>query len=157
MHFSHMPRRSAAFAIFVGGGIAGAFDITYAIVFSWFRGVGPMRILQSVATGLLGTKSYEGGFATAVLGLALHFVIALLWATIFYAASGRLSLLTQRPVASGVIFGALVYVVMNTVVLPLSAFPHPIRFVPIVTFSGLLVHMFLIGVPIALATRAARK
>ena len=60
-----MRRNSATFAILAGGAIAGAIDITYAIVFSGFRGVPATRILQSVASGLLGAGSYRGGAPAA--------------------------------------------------------------------------------------------
>ena len=150
-----MRRNAALFAILVGGGIAGALDITYAIVFSGFRGVPAARVLQSVASGLLGAASYRGGTPTAALGLFLHFVIALLWATTFYLASLRLTFLVRHPIVAGIVYGIVVYAVMNLVVLPVSAFPGRPSTVPVVVITGLVVHMFLIGVPIALATRRA--
>jgi len=143
-------------AIIKGGLIAGLIDITYAIGFSALRGVPPTRILQSVASGLLGTAAYDGGAGTAALGLVLHFVLMLIIAAIFYAASIRLRFLVERPVLWGAVYGFLVYWVMNLVVLPLSAFPHAVKFVPIVVATSLIVHAFGIGVPIALATRNAR-
>jgi uncharacterized membrane protein YagU involved in acid resistance len=150
-----MRRNPAVFAILVGGAIAGALDITYAIVFSAFRGVPPLRILQSVASGLLGPAAFDGGVPVAALGLFLHFLIAFTIAAIFYFASRRLPFLTRRPVVSGVLYGVVVYAVMNLVVLPLSATPPRKSFPLIVIVTGLLVHMFFIGLPIALATRKA--
>lgn len=143
--------------VVVGGLIAGACDITYAIVFSAFRGVPAQRILQSVASGLLGAKAFEGGAATAALGLLLHFIIALLLAVIFYAASKWLPMLVTHPVIAGACYGFAVFWVMNLVVLPLSAFPRKVTFAPIVVITGLIVHMFLIGVPIAFGVRRARN
>jgi hypothetical protein len=150
-----MRRNAALSAILAGGAIAGAIDIIYAIVFSSFRGVPPTRVLQSVASGLLGAGSYRGGAPAAALGLLLHFLIAFIWAALFYLASRRLDILVRHPVASGVVYGAFIYVAMNFVVLPLSAFPGRFTFVPLVVTTGVLVHMFGIGVPIALATRWA--
>jgi hypothetical protein len=145
----------AAFAILVGGSIAGVFDITYAIVFSAFRGVAPTRILQSVASGLLGSAAFAGGWPAAALGFVLHFVIALSFATFFWFASRQFPLLVRRAVIFGAAYGFMIYWVMNLVVLPLSAFPRKVTFVPVVVATGLFVHMFLVGVPIALATRRA--
>jgi hypothetical protein len=150
-----MRRHSAAFAILAGGLIAGLIDITYAVGFSATRGVPPTRILQSVASGLLGSPAYQGGVTTAALGLILHFVLMLIIAAIFYFASTRLRFLVGRPVLWGALYGFLVYWVMNLVVLPLSAFPSQVKFVPIVVITSLIVHAFGIGVPIALASRAA--
>lgn len=152
-----MRRHPAAFAILVGGLIAGAIDITYAVGFSAFRGVAPTRILQSVASGLLGSPAYQGGAGTAALGLLLHFLLMLIIAAIFYVASTRLRFLLDRPVLWGAIYGFLVYWVMNLVVLPLSAFPSTVKFVPVVVITSLIVHAFGIGVPIALASRAALR
>lgn len=155
LNAASMTRTSKIRAILAGGLVAGTFDILYATIFSAFRGVAPMRILQSVASGALGAAAFNGGVTTACLGLLLHYVIAIIIGAIFVAAASRLSLLNARPVLSGAIYGFIVYWVMNLVVLPLSAFPRKVVFVPIVVITGLAVHMFLIGVPIALIARRA--
>jgi hypothetical protein len=149
----HISRNQPLLAIIVGGSIAGACDITYAIVFSAFRGVPALRVLQSVASGLLGSAAFKGGMPIGLLGLFLHFLIALTAATIFYLASRRLTFLLRRPIISGVLYGLIIYGVMNLVVLPLSAYPRRVTFPPLVLATGLFVHMFLIGLPIALAAR----
>lgn len=148
-----MRRNPAISAILIGGSIAGACDITYAIVFSGFRGVPALRVLQSVASGLLGTAAFNGGLPTAALGLVLHFFIAFSAAAVFYMASRWFHFLTRQAVISGVLYGLLIYAVMNLVVLPLSAFPRKVTFPPLVLATGLLVHMFLIGLPISLVAR----
>jgi hypothetical protein len=152
-----MRRLSGFSAILIGGGIAGVLDITYAIVFSAWRGVPPMRLLQSVASGLLGAPAFQGGTATATLGLFLHFCIALIWAAIFYALSRGIPFLARHPVISGIAYGLLIYGMMNLVVLPLSAFPRKVTFPLLVLATGLFVHMFFIGLPIALAVRRTSR
>ena len=85
-------------AIFWGGLIAGTLDIVAACLTAWFRAsVTPTRVLQSVASGVLGATAYSGGAKTAVLGLALHFLIATIWTIIFYLASRKLRFLIERP------------------------------------------------------------
>ena len=149
-----MRPNSAATAILIGGGIAGLCDITYAIVFSWaMRGTSPLRLLQSVASGLLGKSAFDGGWFTAALGLCLHFFIALSAAVIFYLASRIFPVLARQAFLAGAVYGLAIYAVMNLVVLPLSAFPFPMKFAPLATITGVLVHIFLVGVPIALAIR----
>ncbi len=152
------PRRAARWRwVVIGGLVGGLFDITYAIVFSWYRSaVPPARILQSVASGLLGRPAYDGGTATALLGLGLHFGIAICAASVYWLASRRLPLLVARPVLAGAAFGALVFAFMNLVVIPLSRFPGTPAYPPVILFSGLLVHMGF-GVPIALAARRASR
>lgn len=150
-----MRRLSALSAILLGGLIAGTLDITYAIVFSAWRGVPATRLLQTVASGLLGSSAFNGGLPTALLGLALHFFIALSAATIFYVASKGLPMLTRHPFAAGILYGLAIYAVMNLVVLPLSAFPRKVTFAPLALVTGLFVHAFFIGLPISLAARRA--
>lgn len=148
-----MRRLSPTSAILIGGAIAGTLDITYAIGFSALRGVPPIRILQSVASGLLGAPAFGEGLPAAALGLVLHFCIAFSAAAIFYLASKTIPFLTRHPVISGLFYGFLIYAVMNLVVLPLSAFPRKVTFPLMILVTGLLVHMFCIGLPISLAVR----
>ena len=146
---------SALSAILIGGAIAGACDITYAITFWAFRGVSATRVLQSVASGLLGARAFQGDLTTAALGLLLHFFIAFSAAAIFYLAARAMPILTRRAILFGILYGIAIYMVMNLVVLPLSAFPRKVTFPVLATITGLAVHMFLIGLPIALAVRRA--
>ena len=150
-------RLSPGKAILVGGLIAGALDITYAFILWWLRAqVTPMQILQSVATGILGKASYDGGAGTAILGAFLHFFNALVIAAIFVGASRIWPVLARRATLSGPLYGVGVYLVMNYVVLPLSAFPPRTRPpASVVWITGVLAHMFLIGLPIALAAKRA--
>lgn len=148
-----MPHRSPMLAILVGGSIAGALDIAFAIGFAVFNGSTAIRLLQTVASGLLGDAAYDGGAPVAVLGLVLHFAMSYLIAGLFHAASRRLGWLRRHAVVSGLVFGVLVFLVMRLVVLPLSAFPHPVSFRPLATVADLLSHMLLFGLPISLAVR----
>ena len=96
--------RSKSFRTILWGGlIAGALDITAAFVTSGLRGIGPIRVLQAIASGLLGAVSYKGGFATATLGIVLHFVIAFGATAVYYAVSRKLSFLVQRAVVCGLV------------------------------------------------------
>lgn len=146
-------RSRAITAIVVGGVAAGILDIASAVG-AWLpRGVPPMRILQSVASGVYGADAYQGGWSTALIGLCLHFTIALTAAAVFYLASRKLHLMTARPVIAGFIYGELVYLFMNFVVVPLSAIgePFPFRWQSLVT--GPVGHLIFVGLPISLAVR----
>ena len=137
--------------------LVGTLDITYAIAFSYFRsGTSPQRLLQSVAAGAVGRDAaFSGGAATAVVGLLFHFFIAFTITAIFFAAASRLRWLVRHPAIWGPLYGIGVYLVMNFVVIPLSRIgPRPLA-APIVLVTGVLVHMFLIGAPIAFGARRA--
>jgi hypothetical protein len=116
------------------------------------RGVSPVRILQSIAAGLLGKAAYAGGAGSAALGAALHFLIAFTAAAVFYAASRRAAWLVRHAIPAGLLYGGVVHWVMQFVVLPLSAFPMG-RFDARNFGIGLLIHMFCVGLPIALVVR----
>jgi uncharacterized membrane protein YagU involved in acid resistance len=152
-----MQRRASILTVLIGGLIAGTFDLLYATGFSALDGVAPSRVLQSVASGLLGSAAYDGGAATAALGVILHYAMSLLIAMIFYALSRHLPLLIRHPLPWGCVFGLLVYAAMNFVVLPLSAFPGKFRFDLVLFIEDLIAHALLFGVPIALATRKAAQ
>jgi hypothetical protein len=136
--------------IIVGGFIVGVLDLIYAIaVYSPSK---PILIPQTIASGVLGPKSYAGGAETAALGAILHFVIALGAATVYYLASRKLPILVNRAVLMGLIYGALVYFFMHLVVLPLSAV-HT-RHTPLIYQAAEFVeHWFCVGLPIALSVR----
>jgi hypothetical protein len=135
-------------AILWAGLIAGALDITAAFVIYGFFGATPLRILQGIAAGLLGPRSFEGGMATAILGLISHFVIAFGAATVYYLLSRRIPFLVRRSVVAGVVYGIAVYFFMNRVVVPLSharRYPFSLKMMII----GVVIHMFCVGLPIA--------
>jgi uncharacterized membrane protein YagU involved in acid resistance len=155
---SAMPaqRLSPAGFVLAGGLVAGTLDIVYACVFWGLRADVPaQRIFQSVASGLLGQASFDGGWSTAALGLALHFFIATSMSVTYYLVALRWPLLHQRPVLSGAAYGTLLYLIMNYVVVPLSAAPRSSSKNALWIALSVLVHMFLIGVPIALFARRA--
>jgi hypothetical protein len=155
----HGGGRRALRTIVFGGLVAGALDITYAFIIWGLRGVSPIRIGQSVAAGLLGRETaVGGGVATGMFGLLLHFILAIIMAAIYYAAARHVRLLVDRAVPCGVTYGLVLYGAMNYVVMPLSAIGNTGGGGPLyITITGILVHMFLVGLPIALITRRALR
>ena len=146
-----LGKSRALCAIAVGGGIAGALDLTQAcILFGW-------RIPLVIAGGLLGQQAFHGGVGTYILGVFLHFFIAFSAAAIYYAASRRLVFLKEHPLVCGLFFGAAVEEVMNLIVLPLSALhakgPYELHDL----ILGLLVHMVVVGLPISFSVRRFAK
>jgi len=162
-----MPKTRTSFppalaAILTGGLIAGVLDITYACVHSYIRrGWTPVRLLQSVAAGALGPEAaVAGGMKTAALGLFFHFLIALIAAAVYYFASRFIPFMITQPIISGIVYGLCVYAVMNCIVLQISAIHskiYPWSYPKSVLIGGLLIHMFGIGLPIALAVKKFSK
>lgn len=164
-------------AIIKGGLAGGTLDILYAfIVYGPLTyGLSPTQVLQSVAAGWIGREaSSAGGAPTALLGAVTHFSIATAMAAIFVIAARRCHALIERPVLWGLVYGFILYIGMNYIVVPLSAaatghFPNdagefasrlaesfsaikPAGNVPLL-IGTILTHTVLVGVPIALIAR----
>ena len=142
--------------LLMGWMVAGTLDIVYATGFSYLRSsVAPERILKFVASGAFGPDALNGGIGMALAGLGFHYLNAFLFTIFFFIVAGRMKGLLQRPALTGAVYGIGIYVVMNYVVVPMSRIgPRPTP-ATITWTTGLLVHMFCIGVPIALAARRA--
>jgi hypothetical protein len=149
------PRSYPLLFVLIGGLAAGTLDILFAITFWAVKANLPAKtILQSVAAGLLGRPSFQGGWATASLGLALHFLIALSMAYGYYILAQWWPLLYQQPWLCGAVYGLILYLVMNFLVVPLSAATPGSKDTLWIALS-VAVHILLIGIPIALSVGRA--
>jgi hypothetical protein len=143
------PTRFALPAILWGGLLAGLGDYLFAHIFHGWR----LGVFQAVAGGLVGLKSARaGGVSMYMLGVALHFFIAIGWATVFWLLSRRLPWLVSRAVPAGLGYGLVVYLGMNCVVLPLSALQSPVRLPALLSWPA-AAHALLVGLPIALSVQ----
>ncbi len=134
--------------IVIGGLTAGTLDAILAFAL-YGRGMP-----RGIASGLLGGAALQGGPGIWLLGLALHLLIAMVAAAVYGLASRRLPFLKVNAVVCGLFYGMGVYLVMNLVVVPLSAFPYPVGpFTVAALIKGLTGHMLLIGLPISLSLR----
>jgi hypothetical protein len=123
-----------------------------ATVNAGIRGVSPARVFQYIASSLLGSDAYDGGGATVLLGVVLHFSVALGAATAFYLISSRLPILLRRPVICGMVYGIVVFFTMRYAVVPLTRVTQaPFKLSAMIT--GVVIHMFCVGLPIALWAR----
>ena len=137
-------------AILIGGLVGGVLDLGFAFTAWALRGVGPADILRSIASGLLGPAA-RTGFAPVPLGLVSHFLLSFLFAAAFVLIAARVAPVgRQSPWLTGPLYGVAVYFVMNRAVLPLSNFAVPAGGMSL-SFADLASHMFLFGLPIALA------
>jgi len=145
--------QSAVKAACLGALVGGALDLAFAIGFTTSNGLAPSTLLQVITSGWFGSAAFNMGAVSAGIGLVSHFALSLGWAALFVALATRFGL-TSRAWLNGPLFGAFVFLGMRLVVLPLSAFPRPMNFDMPGALYDLLSHMFLFGLPIALAARA---
>jgi len=143
---------SALGTICIAGVAGAAGDLLYAFTFYGLRGISPLRILQSIGSGWFGRASFDMGWLSATAGFVSHFGIVIVAAAIYFFVARHWSLLVRRPWLSGFAFGTAVYVVMNFIVVPLSAAPHFQRSIETV-LGELTSHLFFVGVPVALIVR----
>lgn len=144
--------------VLLGGLLIAAGDIAFAITV-WFQwnAAGLQRVFQSIAVGVLGRASFEGGAASAWLGAALHLFMATMFVVAAVLVGRRVPRILQRPYAYGPAYGVLLYVIMNFVVMPLSrvgATPSFSRPWPIVL--SILAHMVFGTIALLFARRALR-
>ena len=139
--------------VLLGGGVAATLDIVYAILRNGQYGKSPLWVLQSVASGWLGSGAFGSGTLGGIVGLLSHYGILLVAAALYFAISRRLPALQSQALACGAVFGVLVYLFMNFVVLPLSAFPYTLSYPPLRLLEGFASHAVIVGIPISLAIR----
>jgi hypothetical protein len=134
--------------IVIGGALAGLFDEICAFVtMGW-------NVPRVVAGGLLGTWAFTSTSDWVwLLGVVLHFVVAFGAATVYCLASRKLPFLKEHFVVCGMFFGIAVFLVMYMVVMPLCAFHYMGPYTLRTLVQGILVHMVLIGLPIAMSLR----
>jgi len=133
--------------ILVGGSIAGLLDMTSAYIsFGRYMPIG-------IAGGLVGAAGRHVSVGQYILGLSIHYFIAFSAATVYCLASKKLDFLREHFMVCGIFYGIGFFLFMQLVVLPLSAYHAmgPYQYRGLV--QGLLAHMFLIGLPIALSLR----
>ena len=136
-------------AILLGGTIAATIDIGAACLIN-DRSV-PF-ILHTIAGGILGSRTYAGGNATALLGLALQELMGVLIAAIYVGAARLLPLLARRWMSAGLLYGVVIFFVMNYLVVPLSAWKHHAHF-SASKFMLNMAAMLLFGVIVAYFAR----
>jgi hypothetical protein len=149
-------RASGLARVLAGGLVAGALDLSFAFLFYGAQGATAQRILQFIASGVLGRGSFQMGWDSAALGAFFHFFISVCAAGIYYLASLRLPFLTRRVIVAGATFGILMFLAMHFIVVPLSAVKSgPVKLTSII--GELCSHAFLFGMPIAYAAALATR
>lgn len=141
--------RPALRAILWGGLLAGTGDLVFAFLYYGWR----LSVFQNVAGGVIGLDAARaGGVPTFVLGVALHFLIAGLWAALFWLLGRRVPALLRHALPAGLLYGLVIFYGMNCVVLPWSALRTPAWPPPSAPWP-IVAHMLVVGLPIALAAR----
>jgi hypothetical protein len=146
---------SLPIAILMAGLIVGTLDAMAACVHAYaFSGASPDRVFRFVASGVFGNDALTGGLSMAAWGLLFHFIVATGWTSLFYLLYPKVNFFASSQYLSGIAYGIFIWLMMNFVVIPLSNVPVVTFHFTIRTVVMILIHMFIIGVPISyLASR----
>ena len=107
-------------------------------------------VWQYIASGALGMAAFEGGIATALLGVFFHLLISLVIAGVFFLSAERIPLLRRYAIAGSFLYGFGVFIVMNMIVTPLSASPPlPAPTLPWL-IEAIIEHVLAIGLPLGI-------
>jgi uncharacterized membrane protein YagU involved in acid resistance len=145
--------RSPFKTILVSGFVAGSLDILAAFfVYSAVQKTStPVKILEYIASGVFKTKAYSGGIEMAVYGLLFHFCIAFGFAILYFFIFPYIAFLKKQKIVSGILFGIIVWGIMNLIVLP-TVFNR----LPKITLGpssiAVLILIIAVGIPISLIT-----
>lgn len=148
--------RSSILRLSLAGGLI--IGTAHVVIYHWFissvlGGYPLTAVYQYIASGALGEAAFAGGIATALLGVLFHFIISLIVAGVFILSAGRISLVRRYPVASSLLYGVGVFIVMGMVVTPLSAAPPlPAPTTPQLILN-ILEHVLVIGLPLGILVR----
>jgi hypothetical protein len=161
IHMTSNPvatNRSALRAILTGAAVAGVLDAGFAVIIDVviLRAFSLLGVLQWIASGAIGNAAFTGGIATAALGVAIHFALAAFFAAAYWVVYARIRVLRTHAVAFGILYGSLIWLVMDLIVLPNSGVPKA-DFNPIVFSAFLVDHALFVGLPIALAMKRSAR
>lgn len=148
-------RKSMLRSILMGTLIVGTLDaiIWHWLVVSLMGGQPLLSVYQYIASGALGMSAFEGGIATALLGVFFHYVVSFGVTAVFLLAADRIPLLRRYAIPASLIYGFGVFIVMNMIVTPLSLTPE----LPAPTTSELILaildHVLVVGLPLGIIAR----
>ena len=148
-------RSSLLRSIVLGGMFIGIVHLIIQqwLVFSVVNQVPFISVLQYLASGALGVGAFEGGIATALLGVLFHLLVSVVVAGVFILSADRIPLLRRYAIPGSLLYGLGVLIVMNLIVLPLSAAP-PLPAWTTPQFIELFAeHVLVIGLPLGLLVR----
>lgn len=140
--------------VLLAGLIAGVFDITDNIVMNHYRQISPAQIFRFIASGLVGPRAAAQSAFAVPLGVVMHFALAVFWVGLFYLLARRFAVLARRPVLGGLAYGAVVWMIMNWIALPLSRVPHRATPPLSIRIHGVLAVVICIGLAGSLLLRA---
>ena len=152
---NHVFTRRWASSVLKSSLIVAILDGLAAVISAQLQfGIGPQRVFQYIASGLMGQDAYSAGLAAASFGLLLHWLIALTWSGFFFLLFPKQRISVAAKVLAGILVGLVIYITMQYVVVPLSLVAaRP----PMLRIEQALIHIFFVGIPISFSAARFRE
>ena len=145
------PTPALVLAILVSGLLVGAMDGIAAITHAYgLRGTLPSTVFRYVASAIFGKDAFTGGGEMVAWGVLFHLTVAMGWTALYFLSAPSVRLAASRPLLAGMAYGLFVWVMMNFVVVPLTRVTVGAIRPSVATALMILIHLFVIGVPISL-------
>jgi hypothetical protein len=129
-------------------------DFVWAIALSLAYGRPAMSAFRGVATVALAPAWMPEMAPSAMLGVALHFGVALAWATVYLVLQhrsrwrARVSATRRGQAAIAIVYGPFIWIVMSALVIPMMTGDAVILSTRWVV--QLVGHVFFVGMPVVL-------
>ncbi|UQN70222.1 hypothetical protein L0Z11_04805 [Burkholderia multivorans] len=134
-------------------GIAAGFIVLVPVlILQLARGIGVVPEMQLAASSVMGMAAYAG-VTGLILGTLLHFSVSVASALAYALFVWAEPALNRWAWIGGPVLGLIVFFFMDFAVLPRSAFTTPPSVTPMPFIPAILVHMFGLGLSIALIMR----
>jgi hypothetical protein len=141
-------------SVLKAGILVGSFDILAAFLLVLIR-TGKLQvfnILKFIASGIFGKDAAAGGLKMVVIGFILHYTIAFIFTGLFFWLYPKMNLGSKNKWITGIVYGVLIWFLMNRIVLPLSNVVHrPFSLSNALINIGILI--ICIGIPLSLFAR----
>jgi hypothetical protein len=129
--------------------LTGTLDAIAALLISYK--VPPAIIFKFIASGWFGKQVMSGGAGMVLWGLIFHYLIAAIFSVVFFQLYPVAIKILRNKYVTGIVYGLLIWVVMNYLVLPFTNIPHGHGHIQVIgLIKGIAALIICVGIPIAL-------
>jgi len=151
-----MKNKGLLRTIFFTALIAAILDLAGAVINYMISSGGkfPKKILEYIAGGIYGGSALDGSLGMNIKGALLHFLIASIWTVLFFIFYPKIKFFHRSIWVNAVVYGLIVWIVMNLIVLPFSAWKAPIVPFKLETaVRAAIILIICVALPISISAR----
>lgn len=128
--------------------LAGTCDITSAFIINYHTS--PLVIFRYIASAVFGKAAFTGGSQMIWWGVLFHYVIAIAFSVCLFMLYPHIKKLLPNKYMIALIYGIVIWLFMNFLVLPLTNVPKQ-HFKTYGVITGILALIICIGLVVSLA------